>query len=176
MEKVSTALPEVAVSVTDCAEFTADTLAVNDALVAPAGTVTDAGTETALLLLARLTTRPLVPAAAFRETVQASLPAPVKEALLQETALSAPGAATPDPVMFTTRLPVEELLAIVRTPVKLLPPFGVNESVSVAVWPALRVSGVVTPDAENKDPATERLEIVTGLFPVDVRVMVCVVD
>ena len=43
---------------------------------------------------------------------------------------------------------------------------------SVAVWPGLRVRGAVTPDAVNREPATEIPEIVTGAVPVDVRVTV----
>jgi hypothetical protein len=52
--------------------LTEDAVAVNPALVAPAGTATVDGTVIALLLLARLTVRPPLPAAAFRVTVQAS--------------------------------------------------------------------------------------------------------
>lgn len=49
-----------AVSVAVCAEVTADAVAVKPALFAPEATVTDAGTFTALLLLARVTEMPLV--------------------------------------------------------------------------------------------------------------------
>ena len=85
--------PADAVSVALCVVVTAETVAVNPALVAPAGTVTDPGTVTALLLLERLTVRPPVPAAADRLTVQASLPAPVNELLAQLTPLSTPAVA-----------------------------------------------------------------------------------
>jgi hypothetical protein len=47
--------PVLAVNVTLCSDVTGDTLAVNPALVAFAGTVTVLGTVTAGLLLARLT-------------------------------------------------------------------------------------------------------------------------
>src|SRR5271170_2224697 len=57
-----------------------------------AGTVTVAGTVTAALLLARLTLRPPLAAAAVNVTVQLSLPDPVMDALLQVSPLSAPGA------------------------------------------------------------------------------------
>jgi len=60
-------------------EVEAETVALNAALVAPAGTVTDAGTETELLLLARLTTSPPARAGELRLTVQASVPDPVIE-------------------------------------------------------------------------------------------------
>jgi hypothetical protein len=79
----------VAVIVAVCVVLTAEIVAVNAALVAPAGTVTDAGTVTAELLLAKATVNPPLGAAAVRPTVQASVPAPVTEPLLQETALSA---------------------------------------------------------------------------------------
>ena len=143
------------------------------ALVVLYGTVTEAGTVTAALLLARLTTEPPQGAAPFRVTVQASVPALVIDDELHVTEL---GIGIPVPLMLTVALPVEELLAMVRVPVKLLPPLGLNDRLSVAVWPALRVNGVVTPDAPNKDPTTERLEIVTGLVPVEVSVMAFVPD
>jgi len=79
----------VAVIVAACVVLTAEAVAVNAALVAPAGTVTDAGTLTAELLLARATVNPPLGAAAVRLTVQASVPAPVRDPLRQETALSA---------------------------------------------------------------------------------------
>jgi len=49
---------ELAVTVTFCAELTAETAAVNPALVAPADTGTVAGTTIAALLLDRLTHNP----------------------------------------------------------------------------------------------------------------------
>ena len=86
------------------------------AVVEPAATVTVAGTVTALLLLARLTLKPPVPAAAFRVTVQLSLPAAVMEPLVQLSALST-GTPTPVPLRLTAvEAPVEELLAMVSEP------------------------------------------------------------
>jgi hypothetical protein len=82
-------LPAVAVSVADCAELTAATVAGNPMLVALAGTVTVAGTVTEVLLLERLTTNPPAPAAALRVTVQASAPAPVIDPLAHVSALNA---------------------------------------------------------------------------------------
>ena len=67
--------PALAVKVAVWVELTTATVAVNDALVTPAATVTEAGTVTAALLLAKLTVNPPVPAAAVSVTVQASLPA-----------------------------------------------------------------------------------------------------
>ena len=69
------ALPAVAVTVAVCADETAATVAVKLAEVAPAATVTEAGTVTAELLLASVTARPPVGAAAVSVTVQASVPA-----------------------------------------------------------------------------------------------------
>lgn len=71
-------------------DATDDTVAVNPALVAFAGTVTVAGTETAALLLDRLTSSPLLDAGALSVTEQVSVPDPVIEALLQEIPLSTP--------------------------------------------------------------------------------------
>lgn len=97
--------------------MTAVAVAVNTADVALAGTVTEAGTVTAGLLLARLTTSPPEGAGVPRLTVHASVPAPVMELLAQEIV---PIADIPDPLMFTVMLPVEELLAIDRIPVNEL--------------------------------------------------------
>ena len=80
-----------AVMLAVCAVVTAEAVAVNDAELDPLATVTEAGTETALLLLARLTDRALV-GAEVRVRVQASETAPVSELLLQETALGVGGA------------------------------------------------------------------------------------
>ena len=109
---------------------TAFTVAVNVADVAFAGTVTEVGTVTAALLLVRLTTCPPEGAGAPRLTVHASVPAPEIELLAQETALIPD---IPDPLIFTVMLPVEELLAIVRTPVNVLTWGEVKLSVNVAV-------------------------------------------
>ena len=87
--KVADTPASVAVRVTLCAVVTAETVAVKPPVVAPAATVTLAGTLTDVLLLARLTARPPDGAAALRATVQLSVPAPVMEALEQVTALNA---------------------------------------------------------------------------------------
>jgi hypothetical protein len=57
--------------------------AVNEAVVDVAGTVTDDGTETALLLLESETDTPPVGADPVNVTVQESVPDPVIDALLQ---------------------------------------------------------------------------------------------
>jgi hypothetical protein len=81
--KVSDTPPALAMIVTVCAELTGETEAVNPTLVAPAGTVTVAGTVTAGLLLARLAVSPPLGAAAFSVTVQASVADPIRVLLVQ---------------------------------------------------------------------------------------------
>ncbi|HEX4064418.1 MAG TPA: hypothetical protein VHZ09_00230, partial [Acidobacteriaceae bacterium] len=107
----------VAVMVAVCAVVTADAVAVKAALVAPVATVTDAATVSALLLLTRFTVSPPLGAAVVRLTVQASVVAPVRELLVQETALSATG-AWPVPLRLTVAVPpAVALLVMVRVPV-----------------------------------------------------------
>jgi hypothetical protein len=71
--------PELAAIVAVCDVLTAETFALNPAEVAPAGTVIEAGTSTVLLLLATVTTWPVLGAAAFNVTVQLSVAAPLME-------------------------------------------------------------------------------------------------
>src|SRR6202161_2253906 len=96
--KVLETPPALAVRVTDCAVVTDDTVAVKPALVALAGTTTVAGTVTAALLLVTDTLKPPLPAGPLSVTVQASVPAPVIDALLQESALNNPDTAVPVPL------------------------------------------------------------------------------
>ena len=132
--KVLEIVPATAVSVTAWADVTEETVAVKAALVALAGTVTEDGTTTEVLLLERATLRPLLPAGAFSITVQASVPAPVKDPVTQESALNVPAAATPEPLILTTAVGlVEELLVMVSTPVKELTWGDVNVIVNVAL-------------------------------------------
>lgn len=67
--------PAVAVSVSVSEVVTAETAAEKLALVAPAGTVTSAGTATAVPLFVMLTLNPPLGAAPVRVTLQASVPA-----------------------------------------------------------------------------------------------------
>jgi hypothetical protein len=93
-------------------------VALNAALVALAGTTTDAGTLTAVLLLERLTLNPLPDAAELNVTVQASVPEPVIDALPHDRAVKEAGAAVPVPVRLTALLGLaEELLEMVSCPV-----------------------------------------------------------
>lgn len=108
------ALPKLAVSVADCAEETAETAAVKLAPIAPAAIVTAEGTTTEELLLSRAIASPPLAAAAFRVTVQASLPAPVIVEFAQERAAST---GTPAPERLRViELPEDELLARVSVP------------------------------------------------------------
>ncbi len=103
--KVLETLRALAVNVTACAGVTDDTVAVKPALVAFTGTSSVAGTVTAELLLARLTLRPPLPAAAVSVIVQLSLPGSVTDALMQESALNAACAVVPPPVGLITVVP-----------------------------------------------------------------------
>jgi hypothetical protein len=153
--------------------LTEATVAVKLAVVAPAATVTLAGTVTAVLLLARLTLKPLLPAAAFKVTVQLSVPAPVIDPLVQFNAVSA---ATPLPLrLITVDAPLEELLVRVNDPETAPATVGSNCTVSVAVEFGFRVSGKLAPETEKPDPATVAALMVKAPVPVEDRVTTCVV-
>src|SRR5579863_4683669 len=79
----STTPPALAVSVTVCAELTEENAAIKLADVDPAATVTEAGTVTARLVLAKFTLKPPLGAALFSNTKHASVPAPVIETIAQ---------------------------------------------------------------------------------------------
>jgi len=112
--KVLETPPALAVSVTACAVETDDTVAVNPALVALAGTTTVTGTVTAALLLVKDTLTPPLPAGPLSVTVQASVPAPVIDALLQDNALKVAATVVPVPVSPITAVPlVAEVLWMV---------------------------------------------------------------
>jgi hypothetical protein len=133
--------------------------------------VTDAGTFAALLLLARLTTVALV-AAEVNVTVQASVPAPVSELLLQESALSV-AEACPVPLRLIVDVPpLVALLLIVTVPVLAPAVVGSKLIVRVAVWPGFKVTGKLIPESAKPVPVTEALEIVTAAVPEDVSVTV----
>jgi hypothetical protein len=117
-------LPVAAVIVADCALLTEDTVAVNAALDAVAGTVTELGTVTALLLLARETLTPPVGADPDRLTVHESASAPVIELLLHETALTVGAIAVPVPLRLMVA--VGAVLDMVSCPVTELALVGAN--------------------------------------------------
>jgi hypothetical protein len=129
--KGSETLPALAVIVAVAEPLTAVTVAVNPALVAPDATVTDAGTLTAELLLARLTAKPPLAAAAFKVTEQLSVPAPVIEPLVQ---LSPLNWGIPVPLRLTAvEVPAEELLVSVNDPEAAPAAVGSNCTLRVAV-------------------------------------------
>jgi hypothetical protein len=153
--------------------LTDETVAVKLAVVAPAATVTEAGTITAELLLARPTANPPLAAATFSVTVQLSVPAPVIDAVLQVKPLNA---GVPEPLrLITVDVPLDELLVKVNEPVSAPAAVGSNCTVSVAVEFGLRVSGNVAPEKVKPDPATAASLMITATVPVEDKVSVCVV-
>jgi len=99
-------------------------------VLAPAATVTEAGTVTAEVLLDRATVKPLPLAAVFNATVQASVMAPVIEEFAQEIPLST---GTPVPLRLTVVVPlVDELLTMVSDPLAAPAVVGSNCTVSAA--------------------------------------------
>ncbi|HEX4310033.1 MAG TPA: hypothetical protein VHZ25_08385 [Acidobacteriaceae bacterium] len=138
--------------------------------MAPDAIVTDAGTVTALLLLARLTAVAAV-AAEDRVTVQASVPAPVSAPLLQETALSVAGAC-PVPLRLTVDVPpLVALLLIATDPLNAPAVVGSKLIVSVAVWPGFRLIGKLMPESPKTVPLTEAPLMRSAAVPEDVRVI-----
>ena len=138
-------------------------------------TVTVAGTATAELLLERLTLSPPLPAAVLRFTMQASAPDPVIESLVQESALSVPGAAVavPVPLRLITADGLEvELLVKVSAPVAAPVEVGSKLTVSVAVCPRLRVNGKLAPDMLKPAPVPVSVPalMIRGAVPEEVRV------
>jgi hypothetical protein len=123
-------LPALAVSVTDCEVLTEEIVAVKLALVAPAGTVTDAGTVTAELLLARLTRNPPPAAAALTVTLQLSVPVVVIDPLAQVNEFRT---GTPVPLRLRlVEVPEVELLVNMSEPVAAPAAVGSNWTVRVA--------------------------------------------
>jgi hypothetical protein len=151
---------------------TGETAAVKPALLAPAATVTVAGTVTALLLLLRFTVKPPEPAEELKETTQESIAEPVIELRAQLRELSAAGVATtPVPLRPTSNAePDEELLVKASWPVEAPAEEGSNCTPIAAVCPGANVTGKPSPDTENPDPDTVGMLTVTGSVPVDVRV------
>lgn len=91
-------LPVVAVRFAICAEETEAMLALKPAVVAVAGTVTNGGMTTELLLLANATLIPPVGAEPVSVTVQESLSAPVIDVLPQAIELTVGVTAVPAPL------------------------------------------------------------------------------
>ncbi len=161
-----------ALRVADCAELTDETVAVKLAVVALAGTVTEAGTITAALLLVMATLCPPLPAAALIVTEQASVPAPVIDPLEHESALGTIGALPPEfflplPCNFTKAVGLAvELLAIVTCPVDVPSVLGLKCTLKLIVLPAARVTGrLPSPSIEKEFPDKVNSDTSTGLVP-----------
>jgi hypothetical protein len=121
----------LAVNVAAWAVLTVEAVAVKLADVVPPATVTLAGTVTAELLLARLTVKPLLAAAVFRNTVHVSVPAPVIDPFAQLRRFKT---GNPVPVrLITVEVPLEELLVSVIVPEAAPAVRGSNCTVRVAV-------------------------------------------
>lgn len=164
--------PALAVSVADCEELTGETDAEKLALVAPAATVTAAGTVTSELLLARLTLKPPL-AAALSVTMQRSVPACAIELFVQFSELNT---GTPVPLRVTkVELPVEESLMSVSCPDTAPAATGSNCTLRVVVWPGTRVTGTLPPEIVNPVPVSAAALTVTAELPVEVRVNDCVI-
>jgi len=117
--------------------LTDETVALKLALVAFAATVTDAGTVTLVLLLDRLTLTPPLGAAAFTVTVQASVPDPVIEELVQVSALSTGvAAAVVVPVSATSRGDPVALLAMESEALNVPAAAGLSSTEIVQLAPA----------------------------------------
>ncbi len=114
-----------------CVEVMEETVALKLALVAPAATITEVGTLTAALLLARLTGIPPIAAAVFSVTLQLSVPALVMDPLAQLNALTF-GMPVPCKLMIHEE-PAQELLVNVSWPVASPAAAGLNAMLSVAV-------------------------------------------
>lgn len=149
--------PAEAVRVTLWAVLTAEAVAVNEALVDPPATVTEEGTETALLLLARETVSPELLAADVSVTVHVSVAAPVMELLLQLRPLRLP-------LFFNFPWPVRCiflgppcLLLVVKVSVPLAVPVEVGEKATPIDedWLGASVKGrLVWPDRLKPVPET----------------------
>lgn len=102
IDAVFETVPCVAVSVAVCDDATVDTVAAKLALVAPEGTDTETGTDTALLLLASWTSMPPLGATSLNVTVQGSVPAPIMDEFVQLSPVSdGPNEAEPLPCSLT---------------------------------------------------------------------------
>jgi hypothetical protein len=140
--------PCVAVRVTVCDAVTAVATAVKFTLVAPDATVTDAGTEIALLLLERFTVNPVLDAAAVNFTVQTSLAAPMRD-VLEQLMLDREGVDPPEPLPCSFTQPDVVLVLLVLSAVTLSCPVesevdpGSNRICAVRLWPARSLAGKV---------------------------------
>lgn len=170
-EKVLEMVPALEDSVAVWAVLTDATVAAKLVLAEPAGTVMEAGTVTAELLLESATVNPPLGAGALRAMVQVSLPDPVMDELAQERAVST---GTPVPLKaIDVEEPVDELLTSVNRPLAAPARVGSNCTVNDADWLAPIVSGNVAPEIVKPDPEIDAELITTEAVPVEFRVTSC---
>ncbi len=162
-------LPAFAVKVTDCALVTEAMFAIKDAVVEPAGTVTEPGTETEVLVVERMTLTPPVGAELDKVTEQESAIDPVIDVLLHWTALTAGVTAIPVPLRLTADVGV--LLDKVNCPVTELAEVGSNWIVKALDCPGFRVAEKDPPTIEKPVPVIEAELIAAGAVPLDVTVI-----
>jgi hypothetical protein len=147
---------------------------VKDALLAPAATVTETGTVTAVLVDERLTLIPPLGAGALRDTVQASVAAPVMDPLAQANPFNAGTEdAVPVPLRMTAaEVPVELLLLLVMVnwPVTAPAAVGSNVTLKTADCPGFSVSGKVAPETVKPVPVIAGALMVRGRFPTELKV------
>jgi hypothetical protein len=136
----------VAVSFTFCGAVTAEMVAEKLALLAPEATVTEAGTDTAPLLLESPTLNPALGADAVSVTVQLSVPAPNIEELVQ---LKLDREAVPEFEPLPCSLIVLEsvvvlvllMVVMVNCAVESVVVLGLKRTCASSVWPGVRVAG-----------------------------------
>lgn len=136
--------PRDAVSVTVCEDTTDATFAAKFTLVASEGTVTETGTLTKLLLLARLMESPVLGAGALIVTAQVSVPAPVIDVFAQLNPESDEFCVDPLPcsliqlAVVLLELAIAEMLS---SPVKSVVEPGSKRTCAVMLAPAGKVTG-----------------------------------
>ena len=144
------------------------------AVVAPAATVMEAGTVTAVLLLASVTLDPPVAAAALTVSVHTSVVEPVTEALAQVIPVIS---GTPVPVrVMAAVVPAELLLLLVMVNLPVTAPaaVGSNLTVNAVVCPGFSVTGKVVPVTVKPVPEMVGALMVRGELPVELKVRVFV--
>ena len=158
----------LAVRVTLWAEVTADTVAEKVTLLDPAGTTTEAGRVTALLLSDRVMVKPPVGAGPESATVQVSLPAPVMLALWQESAprdaMTAAPCLIPFPWSFTCVVwPETASVETLKSALVSVSAVGLYFTRRLTVPPAPTLRGrLPAPSMENEVSDTLNCEICTG--------------
>lgn len=180
-----------AVSVAVCVVVTEAAVAVKLAVVDPAATVTLAGTVTAVSLLTNATLWPPVGAAPLSVTAQASVPAPVRDVLVQlrlDTVRFPTTPLPPNPTdvdflrplaslatvpFMSVVLVVVPVLSISNEPAAAPAAAGVKATCTFRLAPAASFTGrFMLPITANELPVTERLVISTDCVPGFVTVTV----